>query len=352
MPEEKQYEKTKEIVHFPQQERARPPTVFSLVPKDLSEAMQLAKLIAESDLAPKDFRNKPGNVLIAVQMGAEIGLSPMSAIQSIAVINGKPSLYGDVGKAILLSNGFVIEEDGAETIKAKGFATCKITRQGHPPCIRTFGIDDAKKAKLWDKDGPWKQYPERQMAWRAFWFAARDIGADVLKGLAGAEEVVDLPEIDVTPKGGTADYQTGTERLRNVVVPTKLDDVLKAIAAAETPEQMTAAAELAKKLDSDEAKEAANAAYKERLATLKGKPATVDNESGEVIEQEKSKDKGKDKGPVLKYAQVATKLEKATDRDNLDAAADLIQHVADLDQREELAVIYKRRCEEFKEGEK
>ncbi|MDP4112888.1 MAG: hypothetical protein Q8924_12295 [Bacillota bacterium] len=173
---------------------------FSLVPSNLNEAMQLAKLISESDLAPKDYRGKPGNVLIAVQMGQDIGLGAMSAIQSIAVINGKPSLYGDVGKAILLSKGFTIEEDDIRAIKDKGFATCTIKRPGHPPCTRTFGIENAKTAKLWGKEGPWSTNPERQMAWRAFWFAARDNAADVLKGLSGAEEVVDyLPEKDITP---------------------------------------------------------------------------------------------------------------------------------------------------------
>lgn len=180
---------------------------FSLVPKNLGQAMELAKIIADSDLAPKDYRGKPGNVLIAVQMGAEVGLSPMAAIQSIAVINGKPSLYGDVGKAILLSKGFVIEEDDTGTIKKQGFASCKITRQGHPPCIRTFSLENAKVAGLAGKAGPWSTYPERQMAWRAFWFAARDIAADVLKGLSGAEEVIDY--IDITPKGEIINAATG-----------------------------------------------------------------------------------------------------------------------------------------------
>jgi hypothetical protein len=162
--------------------------------------LQLAKLIADSELAPKDYRGKPGNVLIAVQMGQEVGLSPMAAIQSIAVINGKPSLYGDVGKAILLSNGLTIDEDDIETIKKTGIARCKITRKGHPPCERTFSIENAKIASLWGKAGPWTQYPERQLAWRAFWFSARDVASDLLKGLSGLEEVQDFqPEIDVTP---------------------------------------------------------------------------------------------------------------------------------------------------------
>ena len=374
MPDEKQYEKTQEVVHFPQQERARPPAVFSLVPKDLSEAIQLAKLIAESDLAPKDYRNKPGNVLIAVQMGQEVGLSPMAAIQSIAVINGKPSLYGDVGKALLLSNGLTIDETDIKDIKTCGYATCTITRPGHPVCTRTFGIDNAKTAKLWGKEGPWTTNPERQMAWRAFWFAARDIASDILKGLAGAEEVADYIEKDITPKGGTdsAEYQTGTQRLRGVVLaaPT-LVEVCKAIGEANTPEAMLSAQELAKKLVSDEDKEAANLAYKARLADLKGKPVVVDNNHGEVVNRDDKVDNRADKvdkgtgeviehaaqepakpgAPQLKYSQIAHKLEKATDQDNLDAAADLIQYcTGGADQVEDLNKLYKRRRDEFKEG--
>lgn len=173
--------------------------MFSLVPKDLAEAMQLAKLIAESDLAPKDFKGKPENVLIAVQMGAEIGISPMQSIQNIAVINGKPSIYGDMGKALLLKKGCRIEERDTKEIKAKGEAWCQITRpDGSPPTVRTYSVDNAKEASLWGKQGPWTTNTWRQMAWRAFWFAARDGAADMLRGLAGVEEVRDY--IDITPE--------------------------------------------------------------------------------------------------------------------------------------------------------
>lgn len=180
---------------------------FSLVPQNLRDAMELAKLIADSDLAPKDYKGKPGNVLIAVQMGQEVGLSPMAAVQNIAVINGKPGIYGDAGKAILLAKGFLIEEDDIEVIKKTGRGRCKITRPGNPkPCERTFAIDNAKTAGLWGKQGPWTQYPERQLAWRAFWFAARDIASDVLKGLRGAEEVLDT-ERDITTEGTTLSFK-------------------------------------------------------------------------------------------------------------------------------------------------
>lgn len=180
---------------------------FSLAPASLSEAMDFARMMAESEMVPKSFRGKPGDVLIAVQMGSEVGLQPMASIQNIAVINGKPGIYGDAGKAILLSKGCILDEDDIEIVKRTGRARCKITRPGRPPVERTYSIENAKVAGLWNKEGPWRTNPERQMAWRAFWFAARDVASDLLKGLSGAEELGDYrsaPERDITPQASSA----------------------------------------------------------------------------------------------------------------------------------------------------
>lgn len=171
---------------------------FTLQPKTFEEAMQFAKLMAESQLVPTWFKGKPGDVLIAVQMGAEIDLAPMQAIQNIAVINGKPSIYGDLGKALMTRSGCRIEESDVEEIRKTNIARCTITRKDGRKTTRTFSLDDAKTAGLWGKQGPWTNYPYRQMAWRAFWFAARDAAADLLKGLAGAEEVGDYFDTTAT----------------------------------------------------------------------------------------------------------------------------------------------------------
>jgi hypothetical protein len=170
---------------------------FSLVPTSMEQAIKMAQLIAESDLAPVNFKGKPGNVLIAVQMGAEIGISPMQAIQNIAIINGKPSIYGDMGKALLLSKGCRIEERDMREVQKLGEACCQVTRpDGAPPIVRTFSIDNAKDAGLWKKAGPWTTTPWRMLAWRAFWYAARDGASDMLRGLNGAEEVQDYSDLE------------------------------------------------------------------------------------------------------------------------------------------------------------
>lgn len=300
------------------------PAAFSLVPSNLDQAMQLAKLIADSDLAPKDYKGKPGNVLIAVQMGQEVGLPPMSAIQNIAVINGKPGLYGDVGKAILLAAGFIIEEDDVEVIKKTGMGRCRITRPGgHPPVERTFSRDSAKTAGLLGKQGPWSQYPERQMAWRAFWFAARDAAADVLKGLSGAEELRDVPLKDITPMGAAAALLPPYEQEKFDANFPKWKDLITK--KKRTVEEIIATVSSKNQLSVEQ---------KKQITDLDPAPATIENESGAGA-------------TIVTYAAVEEKLRKATDADLLDAEADLIAEVADPQQREELSGIYKARRAEL-----
>jgi len=162
----------------------------------VEQALVFAKAAIESGLCPPQFKT-PQAVLLAIQAGAEIGLGPFASLQSFAVINNRPSIFGDAGKGILRANGFDIEETNDGTT-----ARCTVTHPNQKPVTRTFTIEDAKRAQLWGKNGPWSQYPLRQMSWRAFWFAARDAAAHVLKGVAGAEEMRDTPapERNVTPQ--------------------------------------------------------------------------------------------------------------------------------------------------------
>jgi hypothetical protein len=208
---------------------------FDLSPRTFEQALQLADYMANSEMVPKQYRGRPGDCFIAIQWGLEIGLKALQAMQSIAPINGKPGLYGDAGKALLLAHGCIIDEDDTEAVKANGKARCKITRPGRPPVQRTFSIEDAKTAGLWNKEGPWKTYPYRQMAWRAFWFAARDAASDLLRGMGGYEEALDTqpvkhmgaaeevqqPQKPALPNYADADFDKNLPAWSNVVASGK-----------------------------------------------------------------------------------------------------------------------------------
>jgi hypothetical protein len=163
---------------------------FSLAPQNLDEALKFADYLANSDIVPKDFQRKPANILVAVQWGMELGLQPMQAMQSIAVINGRPSLWGDAVIALVRSSPlceYVYETDDGET------ATCRVKRVGEEEQSRTFSMTDAGLAGLKGKQGPWSQYPKRMRQMRARSFALRDVFPDVLRGMPMAEEVQDIP---------------------------------------------------------------------------------------------------------------------------------------------------------------
>lgn len=168
----------------------KPASQVDLSPQTFEQALTFSNYLADSDLVPKDFKGKPGNCLIAMQWGAELGLKPLQALSNIAVINGRAALWGDAVIALVRGSSkceYVQESDDGHT------ATCRVKRRGEPEEVRTFGMDDAKTAGLLGKQGPWTQYPKRMRQMRARAFALRDVFPDVLRGMPVAEEVMDIP---------------------------------------------------------------------------------------------------------------------------------------------------------------
>jgi hypothetical protein len=159
------------------------------------DAFRFSKMVSQSEFAPKDFKGKPESCLLAIQHGAEVGLSPMQSLQSIAVINGRPTIWGDAALALVQASP--VCEYVREYTEGEGdnlTAVCEAKRRGYPaPTVSRFSMADAKRAGLAGKSGPWSQYPARMLALRARGFALRNAFADALRGLITAEEAQDYP---------------------------------------------------------------------------------------------------------------------------------------------------------------
>jgi hypothetical protein len=167
-----------------------------LAPATFAELVQFAELAAKSQLVPKDYRNNPADILLAVQLGGEVGLRPMQALQNIAVINGRPAVWGDALPG--LRKASPVYEDLIETWEGEAdpdflTAVCTAKRRGAAPVTARFSVQDAKRAGLWTKEGPWRAYPRRMLQMRARSFALRDAFPDVLNGLIAVEEALDCP---------------------------------------------------------------------------------------------------------------------------------------------------------------
>lgn len=165
------------------------------------DAWRMAVAISKSGMAPRSMET-PEALFVAIEMGMEVGLSPMAAIRSIAVVNGRPAIYGDAALALVRASGLMeyIREwiDGAGDSRT---AYCETKRKGSPaPRVTSFSWSDAKKASLTGKTGPWSQYPDRMLQFRARGFNLRDEYGDVLQGLYTVEEARDV-EPDAQPAG-------------------------------------------------------------------------------------------------------------------------------------------------------
>ncbi len=163
--------------------------------RTFEDAYRFAQCVVASGWAPKGME-KPEAVLIALQHGAELGLPKMAALQNIAVINGRPGIYGDAALALVRSSG-LLENFKEEEIGTPGKDDFGIRVSGkrvnNEPASETFTVGDAKLASLWGKQGPWSQYPKRMLKFRARGFWLRDNFGDVLKGMRTVEELHDIP---------------------------------------------------------------------------------------------------------------------------------------------------------------
>jgi RecT family len=185
---------------------------FSLTPRTLDEAMKYSEMLARSTLVPKNYQGKASDILIAVQMGIELGLKPIQSLQNIAVINGKPCIYGDVLMSLTKIHPEFedIREYFDEKLQA---AICEVKRRGQTLHTTIFAIEDAKKAGLWNKPGPWTQYPKRMLQMRARGFALRDTFPDALQGLILAEEAMDYKDITPGIPANDKTYNSTSEKL-------------------------------------------------------------------------------------------------------------------------------------------
>lgn len=183
----------------------------------LEEWVRLAKYAIAAGHAPNMNIEQ---AIAAIQFGSEVGLTPFQALNSIAVINGKPALYGDGAKAVVEASGQLEDSDdwfehdgkrlapGVFPVNPNDTTTafCSITRRGRTPKVRSFSVADAKRANLWGKMGsngkptPWVTYPQRMLLARAEGFARRDTFADALKGFFTEYEARDIIEVEQVPE--------------------------------------------------------------------------------------------------------------------------------------------------------
>ena len=189
-----------------------------VTPQTFEDIQRMAIMIAAAGWAPASYRedyteedkkafvkksSKPFNankIAAGIMHGLEVGFSPIASLQSIALLNGMPTIWGD-GALALVQNSGLLENYSEELVKDdKGnpsYARVIAKRRGFDtPLTVEFGLSEAGKAGLLVKEGPWILYPGRMMTMRARAWVLRGLFADVLRGLHIREEIEDIAHED------------------------------------------------------------------------------------------------------------------------------------------------------------
>lgn len=195
--------------------------VTALIPQNLDEAWRMAEAFYAADMVPSGLKGKhdgekeiKAKLMLAICKGAEVGFAPVTAVGTIMVVNGKACIYGDGATSLVQNSGRIewiktnVTSPNDSGKWGEGYkVTVSLKRKDQSePYVRSFSFEDAKRARLTGKQGPWLDYPERQCYWRAWSWCARDGASDALMGLAVAEEVRDFEtEAKRTHKTDTSD---------------------------------------------------------------------------------------------------------------------------------------------------
>jgi len=170
---------------------------------EIESLKELGRAAARSNFLNSTASSVDGraaDAFFVIMYGRELGISAMTALKTIFVIDGKPSCSGQAMLALLRRAGVEVEIPNPGALIDE--ATVRIRRPGGQFREYTYTKDMAVAAGLWDK-GTWKKYWRQMLIWRALSDAARYEAPDVIGGLYTIEEIApDTPFAeDGTPTG-------------------------------------------------------------------------------------------------------------------------------------------------------
>lgn len=269
-------------------------TPVGIVPSTFDEVQRMAQMVVSAGMFKATDKNQAvAQATMALMQGLEIGISPMQAANGIAIINGRPCIWGSLVPALIWKAGHKIEEwvvgEDMEMV-----AHCRITRSDNDIAVeRTFSAKEAKQAGLLEKPGPWKQYRKRMLAMRARGFAANDGVPDVLRGMYTVEEMQDVtveergsvtavPDIPPPPPEIDQDLNQDREFLSEVTAPAD-EEQMDLEAAIQAELVAVALANLETKAHNASDPEDVSQAFEEFEAETDGKSSVAAQLSAEKI---------------------------------------------------------------------
>ncbi len=142
-----------------------------------------------------------------IEYGFELGIPPMTALQTMAIISGKICMAGQMMLSIALRNGleYKILKDGTEE--------CQVyLKFKNNEYTSSFTIAEAKQAGVYRQDSGWTKYPKDMLFWRAVTRGLRRVCPDLILGLYAKEELEGAPSFDATIVEENQEREVGEQK--------------------------------------------------------------------------------------------------------------------------------------------
>jgi len=239
----------------------KPVSIISdtFVPRNITELKELASFLASSDLIPKSLGGRKENVAIVLMLGHEIGVPGVAALTNIYVVNGRPTIWGDLATALVRRSPLCEElsykfTGAGKTLKVIASGKRKGDKESH---VVEYSWDDAVLAGNATKDTYLKN-PKDMLMWRALHRLFKFLWPDVLKGLDIKEIVQDgAIEAEVVPSVEVEDAAPAKPEPAAKEAPAAVDPAVRGETTAAAPKDAPKAEPEAQKPAAEESLEEA-----------------------------------------------------------------------------------------------
>tara|TARA_R100001591_G_scaffold2853_1_gene7120 strand:+ start:2722 stop:3615 length:894 start_codon:yes stop_codon:yes gene_type:complete len=159
-------------------------------------AQRAGKMLASSDLVPKQFQNNIPNCVIALNIASRLGADPFAVLQSLYIVHGRPAWSSQFLIAMVNASGrysplqfrMTGQGDSAACVAwARHLETDEVV-EGPEVSIKM-----AKAEGWYNKSGSkWQTLPQLMLRYRAAGFFARLYCPDLCLGMRTMEEESDI----------------------------------------------------------------------------------------------------------------------------------------------------------------
>ena len=166
-------------------------------------AQRQAKSLCQSQLVPTQYQGQSGlsNCLVALEMSKRMNLSPLTVMQNLNVIHGKPTWSSQFITSNILGCGRFKNFDYIVTGKDDSLSVqCQAIRLEDNKLVKGTAVSMkmAQQEGWTAKNKKYQSMPEIMLKARAATFFGRQYIPDLLLGVQTSEEIVDIEPIDVT----------------------------------------------------------------------------------------------------------------------------------------------------------